>query len=327
MAKDAEERNHLVAQFGIFVLALSVAVGTQAIFPKTALAQQGARGAAPAAVADQGLTDPALIGALDTHAHMAPDSPEPQVRGIDVIEYAQMAKARGMRGFVIKQQYDQTAQLAYIARKMVPGLEVFGGIVMSRTVGGMSAEAVQHMAKVTGGWGRIVWMSTFDAENQVRYSKENRPSVPVSRGGAFLPEVKEVMSPPLFDLFLSMRGIAQRHGYDVYRMLRSQGWTDPDLLAAALLHDVGKGRLSVASRALWVLLGAWSKGLRERLALHPVLGRWLGLRVNLYHAALGAELVHQAQGSLITAWLIANHELQGHADPVLQALQRADSDS
>ena len=141
------------------------------------------------------------------------------------------------------------------------------------------------------------------------------------------PEVKEVMSPPLFDLFLSMRGIAQRHGYDVYRMLRSQGWTDPDLLAAALLHDVGKGRLSVASRALWVLLGAWSKGLRERLALHPVLGRWLGLRVNLYHAALGAELVHQAQGSLITAWLIANHQLQGHADPVLQALQRADSDS
>ena len=192
MAKDAEERNHLVAQFGIFVLALSVAVGTQAIFPKTALAQQGARGAAPAAVADQGLTDPALIGALDTHAHMAPDSPEPQVRGIDVIEYAQMAKARGMRGFVIKQQYDQTAQLAYIARKMVPGLEVFGGIVMSRTVGGMSAEAVQHMAKVTGGWGRIVWMPTLNAEGNT-VGGSNPPFVLVSRNGKLLPETRAVL--------------------------------------------------------------------------------------------------------------------------------------
>ena len=140
-------------------------------------------------------------------------------------------------------------------------------------------------------------------------------------------EVGDVLSLPLLDLFLSMRGVAQRHGYDVYRSLRTQGWNDPDLLAAALLHDVGKGYLSVASRALWVLLGAWSKSLRERLALHPVLGLWLGLRVSLYHASLGADLVHKAQGSLITAWLIENHELQGHADPVLQALQRADSDN
>ena len=72
-------------------------------FAPAFLAAQRGGGAAPAApVADQGLTDPALAGALDTHAHMAPDSPEPQVRGIDVLEYAQMAKARGMRGFVIK---------------------------------------------------------------------------------------------------------------------------------------------------------------------------------------------------------------------------------
>jgi hypothetical protein len=28
----------------------------------------------------------------------------------------------------------------------------------------------------------VIWMPTFDAENQVRYSKENRPFVPVVRG-------------------------------------------------------------------------------------------------------------------------------------------------
>jgi hypothetical protein len=40
----------------------------------------------------------------------------------------------------------------------------------------------------------MVWLPTFDAENQVRYSKESRRSVSVSRNGALLPEVKEVIS-------------------------------------------------------------------------------------------------------------------------------------
>ena len=47
---------------------------------------------------------------------------------------------------------------------------------------------------VKGGWGRVIWMPTFDAENQVRYSKENRPFVAVSKAGQLLPEVKEVIA-------------------------------------------------------------------------------------------------------------------------------------
>jgi predicted metal-dependent phosphotriesterase family hydrolase len=39
-----------------------------------------------------------------------------------------------------------------------------------------------------------VWFPTFDAENQVRSSKENRPFVSVSRGGELLPAVKEVIA-------------------------------------------------------------------------------------------------------------------------------------
>jgi hypothetical protein len=34
------------------------------------------------------------------------------------------------------------------------------------------------MAATSGGFGRIVWMPTFDAENPVRYSRETRPFVP-----------------------------------------------------------------------------------------------------------------------------------------------------
>jgi predicted metal-dependent TIM-barrel fold hydrolase len=54
--------------------------------------------------------------------------------------------------------------------------------------------AIERMVLVKGGYGRVVWLPTFDAENQVRYSKENRPFVPVTRSGALLPEVREVIA-------------------------------------------------------------------------------------------------------------------------------------
>ena len=131
-----------------------------------------------------------LNGVVDIHVHSDPDSVP---RSIDAIEIAKLAKARGMRALVLKNHYEPTASLAYLVRKEVPGIESFGGIALNRTVGGINPAAVERMTKVKGGWGRVVWMPTFDAENQVRFSKENRPFVSVSRGGALLPEVKEVI--------------------------------------------------------------------------------------------------------------------------------------
>jgi len=82
-----------------------------------------------------------------------------------------------MRGLVLKNHNESTASWAYLMREETPGIEVFGGIVLNRAVGGVNAAAVEHMTAVKGGWGRVVWMPTFDAENQVGYSKENRPFV------------------------------------------------------------------------------------------------------------------------------------------------------
>ena len=131
-----------------------------------------------------------LNGVVDIHVHSDPDSVP---RSIDAIEVAKLAKARGMRALVLKNHYEPTASLAYLVRKEVPGIEIFGGIALNRTVGGINPAAVQRMTMMKGGWGRVVWMPTFDAENQVRFSKEDRPFVSVSRGDALLPEVKEVI--------------------------------------------------------------------------------------------------------------------------------------
>ena len=140
-------------------------------------------------VADE--TTRALAGAIDIHVHSLPDD---RPRSIDAIDVATLARMRGMRAIVLKNHYESTAGLAYLVRKVVPDLEVFGGIDLNLTVGGINPAAVEHMTRVSGGWGRIVWMPTFDAENQVRVSKESRPFVAIARGGELLPEVKQVVS-------------------------------------------------------------------------------------------------------------------------------------
>jgi hypothetical protein len=131
-----------------------------------------------------------LAGVIDIHVHCAPDSTP---RSIDAIDLARLAKSRGMCGLVLKNHYQPTASLAYVVRKEVPGIEVFGGVDLNLSVGGMNPFAVEHMAATTGGYGRFVWMSTFDSEAQVRYSKEDRPFVRVAQNGELLPETKRVI--------------------------------------------------------------------------------------------------------------------------------------
>jgi hypothetical protein len=132
----------------------------------------------------------ALKGAIDIHVHGAPDD---RPRSLDVIQAAREARDRGMRAIVIKNHYVSTAGEAYLARTQVPGIEVFGGIDLNLTVGGINPAAVEHMTKVTGGWGRVVWFPTFDSENAVRAEKANRPSVSVARNGTLLPDVIRVI--------------------------------------------------------------------------------------------------------------------------------------
>src|SRR5262245_27312826 len=107
----------------------------------------------------------ALRGVIDIHVHSDPDNVP---RAMDGIEVAKLAHANGMRGLVLKNHYDPTAGLAFLARKAAPGLEVFGGIDLNLPAGGMNTAAVEHMTQVAGGWGRLVWMSSFDAENKRR---------------------------------------------------------------------------------------------------------------------------------------------------------------
>jgi Family of unknown function (DUF6282) len=143
------------------------------------------RGLAQAKVA------PSLAGVIDIHAHAAPQTGALNFqRQFDAIQAAQIAKIYGMRGIVLKEHTTETASWAYLVSQVVPGVEVFGGIVLNRYVGGMNPAAVEAMALTRGGLGKVVYMPTMDAE----YRNEGQPGrVAISRGGRLLPETQEVL--------------------------------------------------------------------------------------------------------------------------------------
>ena len=144
--------------------------------------------------------------------------------------------------------------------------------------------------------------------------------------------LRQVLPPPAVSLFQAMPGYDRRHAMAVFEALRAAGHGEPDLLVAALLHDVGKTGSGVARIRIWhrvatVLLRAVWPGAMERLG-RDRMGSWRRpFFVQQQHAALGAELARGASCSPRAVELIRRHEdgCRGSGDALLAALQAADS--
>jgi putative nucleotidyltransferase with HDIG domain len=147
-----------------------------------------------------------------------------------------------------------------------------------------------------------------------------------------LEEVRCHLSPSALRLFEAMPRYDRQHGRKVLRTLQERGHTDPDLLSAALLHDIGKtacgsGRLQLWHRVAVVLMRALWPGLVESIGQDRP-GTWrYPFFLQEHHAATGAELARKAGCSPKTVDLILHHEDQPEQgdDPLLAALQAADS--
>src|SRR2546425_1135651 len=104
------------------VMAVAVGLRTTGVTLRAQTAWESYKSRTYPPSADKHLTDPALIGAIDLHAHSDPDS---YPRSWDGFEVAKLAKERGMRGVVLKNHWTETAGLAYLTRKYVTPGEAF----------------------------------------------------------------------------------------------------------------------------------------------------------------------------------------------------------
>ena len=136
-------------------------------------------------------------------------------------------------------------------------------------------------------------------------------------------------------LFQRMQPSEQAHAYQIFKHLETDGQTDPDLLAAALLHDVGKilHPLSIIDRVMIVLGKRFFPGAAQRWASGPPRGLHRPFVVAAQHAGWGAELASQAGASARTVELVRHHHDVRQTNPdsptksLLAALQAADDES
>jgi hypothetical protein len=166
---------------------------------------------------------PSLAGVIDIHAHVAPETSMLNFkRAFDAIEAAQIARIYGMRGIVLKEHNTETGSWAYLVSQVVPGVEVYGGIVLNKAVGGINPVAVESMALTRGGRGRVVYMPTVDAA--VRNPPGSPRAVPVSRDGKLLPEVLEVLKViAKYDLGLSTGHVSAEEALMVIKAAKEAG--------------------------------------------------------------------------------------------------------
>jgi hypothetical protein len=159
-----------------------------------------------------------------------------------------------------------------------------------------------------------------------------------------LPAAQALLSPTQLALFRRMQPGEQAHSLMVLRRLRQAGETNPGLLAAALLHDVGKSILPLHAwqRAAIVVLRAlapaavrrWGQAARfdpSQTTAPPNLGGWReAFTVAEQHPRWGASLAEQAGASPLTVALIRCHQDDGahpELEPWLSKLRAVDDES
>lgn len=146
--------------------------------------------------------------------------------------------------------------------------------------------------------------------------------------------VSAVLSPEESAIFHKLPVPDQNHSLRVLRALQATGEQDPDLLKAALLHDLGKTLYPLKRwERVWAVLAS---SLFPRAFLRWGDGRPAGLcralAVIKHHPEWGAQLAQEAGGSSRLVWLIRNHESPDPASPqsaddliLLRRLQEIDN--
>ena len=143
-----------------------------------------------------------MHGAVDIHVHSEPDV-FPRI-GDDVMVCSHAAEV-GLRAIVLKCHSERTTSRAYLTNQFMPGIQVLGGIVLNRAVGGINPAAVESALQLGA---KQVWMPTVDAANHAAtfgstgaYDKQ-RSTVAragdtgiriLDETGALLPEIYEVL--------------------------------------------------------------------------------------------------------------------------------------
>jgi putative nucleotidyltransferase with HDIG domain len=124
-----------------------------------------------------------------------------------------------------------------------------------------------------------------------------------------LDRASQLLSPNLMALFLNLSASEQVHSLNVFLRLCDQGEQSPDVLSAALLHDVGKSRypLRIWERVAVVIGQALALRQTELWSQSEPRGWKRPFVIARRHADWGAEMAAACGASPLTVDLIRRH--------------------
>ena len=150
-------------------------------------------------------------------------------------------------------------------------------------------------------------------------------------------EIESILTPAEVRLFRRYTVADRRHAYRVLRTLRTAGHDQPTLLAAALLHDVGKTRyrLRLWERIAGALADICCPGRVKSWGNSPVgssaiLSWRRPFIIREQHPRWGAEMAAAAGSAPLVVTLVRHHQDKtsplpdAEANGLLRALQWAD---
>lgn len=107
-----------------------------------------------------------LKGAIDMHCHSGPSV---MPRCLDHIDALEEAASVGMRALLFKDHYYSATPITELLKERYRhlGVEMFSGVPLNDTCGGLNRYAVDHGLKLGA---RLVWMPTFSAANHIRHN-------------------------------------------------------------------------------------------------------------------------------------------------------------
>lgn len=147
-----------------------------------------------------------------------------------------------------------------------------------------------------------------------------------------LAEVRALLTPPQAVLFLKMQPAEQTHALRVLHFLQQQGQQHPNLLRAALLHDVGKICYPLALwQRVWIVLAQTFFASRaHQWAQNPRNAWQKALEAAEKHPEWGSQLAAESNCEPLTIQLILRHQERKPSSPntledwLLTSLQIAD---
>jgi hypothetical protein len=133
-----------------------------------------------------------LRGAIDAHAHWAPD-PYAE-RKMDARELVHAAREAGMAGLVLKSHELPSQILAWALQPEVAGTRLYGAIALDHAVGGLNPDALDAALRIGTS---VVWFPTFDSawsrDHYGRWNARAEAMTVLDEAGALKPVVHDLL--------------------------------------------------------------------------------------------------------------------------------------